>query len=103
MRSQSVDEVAPVKSLLNYAVEQHHYVAHFVLKSQVYDAEIIVGIQLVEVFNHLGVGDVALAEARCLVEYRQSVAHATVGFLGNNCQSLFFIGNAFLLRHVLQV
>ena len=103
VRRQSVDEVAPVKSLFNDAVEQHHYIAHLVLKRQVNHTEIVVGIQLVEVFNHLGVCDVALAEARSLVEYRQSVAHTAVGFLGNNSQSLFLVSDAFLLRYVLQV
>ena len=103
VRRQSVDEVAPVKTLLYDAVEQHHYVAHLVLKRQVNHAEVVVGIQLVEVFNHLGVGDVALAETRRLVEYRQSVAHTAVGFLGYYSQSFLFVCDALLLCHVLQV
>ena len=103
VRSQSVDEVAAVESLLNDRVEQQHYVAHLVLHSEVDDAEVVVGIKLVEVLNDLLVCDVALAEACSLVEYGQGVAHTAVCLLGNHAQSFFLVGNALLLCNVLKV
>ena len=96
-------EVASVKSFGNYGVEQHHYVCHLVLESKVGDAEIVVGVKLIEVFYYLLICNVALTVARCLVEYRQCVAHASVRFLCYECKSFLLISYTFLLSHHFQM
>ena len=72
-------------------------------QGQVDDAEVVVGIEHVEVFEHLLIGDVPLAEARHLVENGEGVAHAPVGFLGDDAQRLLLIADAFLVGHHLQM
>ena len=103
MRGETADEVSAVKSLVDDVVEQHHDVCHLVVKAQVDDVEIVVGIQHVEVFNHLIICDVALAEAGSLVKHRQGISHAAVGLFGNHVECLLFIPNALFLCHHLEV
>ena len=101
MRGQSVDKVASVESFFYNRVEQQHDVAHLILHSQVDDTKIVVGIQLVKVLDNLLISNVALAETCCLIEYGQSIAHATISLFGNNAKRLLFVFNTLLIGHVL--
>ena len=103
VRGESVDEVTSVEALFYNRVQEHHTLAHLVRQRIVDKLEVVVGVQLVEVFYHLFVRDVALAEARRLVEDGERVAHSAVGFLGYERQSLLLVRDAFLLSHMLQV
>jgi len=103
VRCQASDEVSTVESLGDNTVEQEHDVAHLVFQGEVYDTEIVLGVEHVKVFEHLLQGDVALTIARHLVEDRQGIAHASVCFLGNNVEGFFLVGNAFAVGHHLQV
>ena len=103
MARQSADDVATVEASGDDVVEQHHHFSSLVLHTQVYDAEIIVRVEYVEVFNHLGVSDVALTEARCLVEHREGVSHSAVSLFGYHVESLLLIFYPLLLSHHLQM
>ena len=70
MRSKSSDEVTSVKPRTYNAVEQQHNVRCFVVKTKVYDSEIVVSIKNIKVFDNFFIGYVALTEACCLVENR---------------------------------
>ena len=100
---QSVDELSAVEAVAHNLVEQYHDVGHLVFQGEVDDAEVVVGVEHVEVFDDLLIGDGALAERCHLVEDGQGIAHATVGFLGDDGQCLFLVADALLLGHPLQV
>ena len=70
---------------------------------QIYESEIIVVVQHVQVLNHLLVSDITAAEAHHLVEYAQSVAHTAICFLGNYVQSSRFVCVTLALGHILQM
>ena len=103
MLSQTLNQQSAVKAFVNHAVQQHHNVAHLIIYGQVDNLKVVLAIQHVQVLNHLLVGDVALTERSCLVEDREGVAHSAISLLGNHCQCLLLVGNAFLLGHMLQV
>ena len=103
MLGQTLYQQTTVETFVDDVVEQYHDVHGLVLQGEVDNLEVVVGIQHVQVFNDLLVGDVALTERGCLVEDAQGIAHATVSLLGNNGQRFLFNGDAFLLSHILQV
>ncbi len=96
-------EQPAVESLVYYAVQQHHNVRRTVLNAQVYDAEIVVRVEHIQVFNDLVIRDFALAEARCLVENGQCVAHTSIGFLGYHGECFVLAGYSLALGHAFQV
>ena len=61
----------------------HRHLAHLVFQCNIYVLDIVVTIQNVEVFYHLLVGDVALAEAGSLVEDGESVSGGSGGRCGD--------------------
>ena len=103
MGCQSVDEMTAIEAAPNDLIEQNHDVSNLVFQCKVDDAEVVVGIEHVQVFDDLLIGDGALTERHCLVEDAQRVAHSAISLLGNHCQRLLFILDAFLLGHVLQM
>ena len=103
MGGKSVDKSACVEALGEHLVEQHHDVGGLVLERLVDDLEVVFAVEDIEVFEHLLVGDVALAEARRLVKDRQRVAHTAVGLLGYHVQRLGLCLDAFALSHHLEV
>ena len=84
-------------------VESQHARRHITGEQRVRHAEIFVIVQHVEVFNHFGVGDVSLAVTGDLVEDGECVAHAAVGFFGDDVERFGFGGEALALRNVLQM
>ena len=103
MGCQSVDEMTAIEAAPNDLIEQDHDVGNLIFQCKVDDAEVVVGIEHIQVFDDLLIGDGALTERYCLVEDAQCVAHAAIGLLGNHRQCLLFILDAFLLGHVLQM
>ena len=83
MARKSHYQVAAIEALRQHTVEEQHNVGHLVLKGEVYDVEIIVNVEDVQVFEYLLVGDVPLTEARRLVEDGQGITHTSIGLLGN--------------------
>ena len=69
MQCQSAYEQSAVEAAAQDVVQPHHQVAHLVLQGQVEHTEVVVGIEHVEVFDYLLVGNVALREACHLVEH----------------------------------
>ena len=95
--------VAAIETAAQNAVECYHHLGYLVLQSQVYQTEIVVAVEHVQVLDHLLVSDVAHAEAGSLVEDREGIAHTSVSLFGYHGERLFFILYAFLLSHHLQV
>ena len=103
MFGQTLDEESAVEAFVDDIVEQHHDVADLVFQTQVDNLEVILGVEHVQVLNHLFVCDVALAERGCLVEDGEGIAHTAIGLLGNNVEGLFLVGDTFLLCHMHQM
>ena len=103
MLGQALDEQAAIETLVDDIVEQYHDVCHLVDNREVDNLEVILRVEHVQVLDNLLVGDITLTERSCLVEDRQSIAHATISLVGYDCQCLFLVGNAFLLCHRLQM
>ena len=103
MLGESLNHVAAVESLVQDAVEHHHHLAYLVLYGEVYQLEVVVAVEHVQVFYYLLVGDVALAEACRLVEDGEGIAHTAVCFLGDDSECLILVFHAFLLSYHLQV
>ena len=95
--------MSAVEALVYYVVQQHHHVCRLVLQAQVDDVKVVVGVEHVQVLNHLFICDVALTETCSLVEHRQRVSHSAVGLLRYHVQRLFLVSYAFLVGHHLQV
>ncbi len=85
------------------AVEAHHGGGDVAAQKLVGSAEVLVAVKHVEVLNDLFVGDVALGEARHLVEDGKRVAHAAVGFLRNHVQCLRLVLYPLFFRHAAEV
>ena len=100
---ETLDEQSTVEALVDDRVEQYHNVAHLIFYREVYDAEVVLRVEHVEILDDLLVGDVALTERGSLIEDGEGVAHTTVGLLGNDGECLFLVGDALLVGHVLQV
>ena len=103
MRRESIDEMSTVESLFHHAVQQKHHLHHLAFQGEVDSVEIIVGIQHVEVFQHLFVCNIPLTERDALVEDGESVAHTSISFLSDKAESLFFVGHALIGSHVFEV
>ena len=103
MACQARNEVGSIKAFCQHAIQEQHHLRHLVFQCVVYDIEIVVGIEHVEIFDNLLIGDIALTEACCLVEDGESIAHTSVCLFGYQRQCLFFIGDAFFFSHHLQV
>ena len=103
MSSQSADEMSAIESLVDYIIEEHHHLCHFVLQRKIDDVKIVLTVEHVQVLNHFFVSDIPLAERYGLVEDGQGIAHAAIGFLGNHVQRILLVGNAFLFSHHLQM
>ena len=103
MLGQTLNEQSAVEALVDDIVQQHHYVAHLIYYGEIDDLEVVLGVEHVQVFDHFLVGDVALTERGGLVEDGEGVAHTAVGFLGDDGEGLFVIGDALLFGHVLQM
>ena len=69
VQCQSAYEQSAIEAAAQDVVQPHHQVAHLVLQGQVEHTEVVVGIEHVEVFDYLLVGNVALREACHLVEH----------------------------------
>ena len=100
---QSSDEVAAFESLAEDFIESEHDVGDFAAEEVIDQLEVVVVVEHVEVGNGLLVGNVALAERGHLVEDAEGVAHTSVGFLGDDVEGGWLVGNAFLLGHVFEV
>ena len=103
MLGQSLHEKSSVKAFAQHIVEQYHHLAHLILYREVHDAEIVLRVEHVQVFQHLLIGDISLTERSGLIEDGEGVAHSAISLLGNDCQRLFLVFDAFLLGHLLQV
>ena len=103
VRSKAIDKMTTIKTVGQDLVEQKHDVGSLVFKGEVDDSEIVFGIEHIEVFYDLLIGDVSLAEGSHLVKNGQCIAHTSVGLFGNHSQSLFLIGVALFLGNHLQV
>ena len=103
MLCQALNHISTIKAFAQYSVKNQHHLAHLVFQGKIYDSEIVVTIQNVEVFYHLLVGDVALAEAGSLVEDGESVSHTSVSLFCNDGKCLLLILDAFLFCYHLQM
>ena len=103
MLGKTLNHVAAIETAAQNAVERNHHLCHLVLQSQVYQTEIVVAVEHVQVLDNLLVSDVAHAEAGSLVEDGESIAHTSVSLFGYHGERLLFILYAFLLSHHLQV
>ena len=103
MLGQSADQMSSVKALGDNIVEQHHHVRHFVGQRQIDDIEIVLTVEHVQVFNHLLIGDITLAERNGLIEDRQGIAHSAISLLGNDIQRLLLVGDMLFLCHGLEM
>ena len=103
MLGESLNHVSAVESLAQDIVEQQQHLAHLVLQGEVHELEVVVAVEHVQVFYHLLVGDVALAEAGSLVEDGEGISHTSVCLLGDDGKRLLLVLDAFLLSHHLEV
>ena len=100
---QAGDDVLAVEAFLQNLVEDEQRGADVAREHGVGEAEIVVVIEHVEVLDHGLVGHVAAGVADGLIEDGEGVAHAAVGFLGDDVEGLGLGLDALLLGHVLQV
>ena len=100
---ESVDHLSAVEPFREESVDDKHDVADLACVGEVGNAEVVVGIEDVEVFKHFLVGYVALTVAGDLVEDGEGVAHTAVGFLGYHVECCFLVGVAFFLGNALEV
>ena len=103
MRSKSPDEVASIEASAEYLVEKQDAVRRLVFQKQVGEAEEIVVVEDVQVFDDALVGKVSSRVAHHLVEDGEGIAHSSVGLLGNHQESLFLSGYALLCSHIPQM
>lgn len=97
------EEVLSAKSFTDYFLIQQQRMAQVSLSDKVQQAEIVVGIKDVEVFQHPVSGEVTLREVDQLVKDGESVAQATFGLGGNNFEGALLIVDAFVVGHKLEV
>ncbi len=91
----AVDEMLRLETFINNIVDHQQDVAGVALQEVVHDSEIVVVVKHIEVFDHRLVGDVVARKADHLVEDRERIAQGTVGFLGDDVQSLRLSADAF--------
>ena len=84
-------------------VEREHDFGDVAAEEGVGQVEVVVVVQDVEIFDDLPVGDVAAGEGRHLVEDGEGIAHASVGFAGDDVERRFLVSVAFLVGHALEV
>ena len=89
--------------MIDDVVQQDHDLCDLVLQCQIDDTEIVFCVENIEVFYHFLIRNVPLTEADSLVEYRESIAHASVSLLSYDCQGLLLIRDTFFFCHHLQM
>ncbi len=89
-------EGLPRKAFREHRVERDQHIDVVACEQHLRNAEIGVVIQHVERLGHVAVVERRAAERHGLVEHRQGVAHAAVGFLRDEVQRLF-VGRDVLL------
>ena len=92
-----------VEAFLQDVVEYQQTVGHLVFKQAVCQAEIIFVVQHIQVFYDAVVCDMPVCKADHLVEDRQRIAHASVGFLRDDVQCFRLSVDVLFSGHILQV
>ena len=96
MFPQTSQQAASVKSLLNDFIQKQKRVSHLAVEEISGQAEIVIIIQDIQVFNDFGIGQFLPAETDDLVKDGKCITHCPVRFLGYDIQSLLLGNNAFL-------
>ena len=103
MCGQTRYEIATLVSLLQHFVEQEQSGWYLAGHQVLYELEVILYVEHIEVLAYILIGEFSLGETNHLVKDGQGVTHATIGFLCYEAQS-FRVGlTAFLLCHILQM
>ena len=103
MLCQALNHVSTIKAFVQYSVKDQHDFTHLILQGEVYDAEIIVTVQNVEVFYHLLIGNVSLTETGSLVEDGEGVSHTSISLFCNDGKCLLLVFDIFLFCHHFQM
>ena len=91
------------KAFAQYLVKHHQRRGIIARENPRSHAEVGIVVEHIQRCGHLGSRQPLAAERDDLVEHRQRVAHASVGFLSDNMQRFVVIGNALLRGDVFQV
>ena len=84
MVAHSTDKMLWLKAFADDIVQDEQDVARSAMQDVVYNLEIIVVIQHVEVVDDIFIGDVLARETHHLVEDGERITQGTVGFLGDD-------------------
>ena len=96
-------KIVQVEAVLHHFIKQQERGGQVFGQQAVHQPEVVVVVENVQILHHLFVGEVVAAEGHHLVEHRQGVAQAAVGFLGQQVQGVVFGRDTFLSGHVAQV
>lgn len=97
------DEMAAFESFGKNFVEGEHDFGDFAVEEVIYQLEVVVMVEDVEVGDGLLISDVSLAKRCHLVEDAEGVSHTSVGLLGDDVEGSRFVGDAFLTGHIFEV
>ena len=103
MRRQASNEMLTFESFAQHLIEYHQCLWHSVAQQGIYQTEIVVVVQYVQIGDNALIRNLIATKTHHLVEYRQCIAHRSVGFLRYHVQCHLFGINALILRHILQV
>ena len=103
MLGKARDEMAGIETMIEHIVEEQQRLGHIVRQRSVHQLEIVVRVEHIEHGYRLLVSDGIAAEGDELVEYRQGITHASVGFLRHHIERLFARRHSFVRRYFLQI
>ena len=101
MRSQPIDEVQAVKTLVQNLIKQQQRLCGIFVQKSLDQLKIIVVIQYVQIIDDMLVRNFALTVTGNLVENGKGIAHAPVRFQGYGIQGFRFRFDTFGVGYVL--
>ena len=98
---QSIDEMTALEALVDDFVIGSDDVRNLLFQEEIYQLEVVVIVQYIQIGDGLLVGDVSITIGSHLIEDGQCITHTSIGLFGNDGQSGRFGSDAFLFSHLL--